>query len=326
MAFKGIVGQERIIELLSKALSDKQTPHAYLFEGAEGLGKRRVACQLAMGIACTGEIKPCHHCTSCLKLIHRNHPEVKYIEDEGSSIKIETIRQLQKEIQMKPYEGKKKIFIINHGEKMTIQAQNALLKTLEEPPSYGTIILITANSSSLLPTIVSRCQVIKFRPVELEKIQDYLIKSLGLTYEEAKIKALFSNGIIGNALKILEDEAFEKKRETLIEITSGLMKGKSINVLENAGLLVADKKDINEFLDLLISWYRDLMVYKETKEYHFMMNYDKIEEINQQSSRIGLNELRDIIFIIEDTKNKLKSNVNLQLNIEVMLLKMQEVL
>ncbi|KAB3537820.1 DNA polymerase III subunit delta' [Alkaliphilus pronyensis] len=325
MAFKGIVGQERILSYLSEALLKNETPHAYLFEGADGLGKKAVAQQLAMGLICTSKIKPCLKCNSCLKVVSGNHSEVKLIESEGS-IKIETIRYLQKEIQLKPYEGKKKVFIINQAEKMTQQAQNALLKTLEEPPSYATIILIVNISSSLLPTIVSRCQVIKFRPIEIQKIQDYLIHNKGLSYEESKVIALFSKGIIGNALKILEDESFQEKRQLLVDITKELLRGKTLLALENGSLLTSQKNNIQEFLDLLASWYRDIMIYKETKEYHFIMNYDKIEEINHQASQVNLNKLKDIIYIIEDTKTKLKSNVNFQLNMEVMLLKMQEVI
>ncbi len=326
MAFEEIVGQEKIIEILKNSLLNHKISHAYLFEGLSGLGKKQMAIELAKGIVCTSEgIKPCNSCQCCRRIEQGNHSEVTFVQEEGS-IKIDKIRELQKDIQMRPYEGSKKVYIISGSENMTIQAQNALLKTLEEPPTYATLILLTNNANSLLPTIVSRCQIFKFRPVENKKIQQALIEKKGISVEESKLFASFSNGIIGKALRLLEDEDFKRRREQTIQLTGDMLRGSIINLLDKLEFFIEEKNDIDEILSILISWYRDLMVYRETEELHFMMNCDRIEEIIKQSNQIGLKKLKDIIDIIDKAKGNIKSNVNYQLNIEVMLLNIQEVL
>ena len=326
MSFENIVGQGRIKGLLLDLLQNNRIPHAVLIEGLKGVGKKRIAVELAKGICCSAkETRPCYVCSSCIKAIHSNHPEIKII-DEDSSIKIETIREIQKEIQLKPYEGTKKVFIINNAERMTIQAQNALLKTLEEPPRYATIILLTHNASSLLPTIISRCQLFKMVPAKVEEIQRYLEESENLSLEESKVIAAFSNGIIGKALRILQDEDFRKKRDIIIEIIKQLLEDKIIDLLEKVSFLNEEKDAAEDIFDIFLSWYRDLLIFRETQQVDFIMNYDKIEEIRQQSKRISSNKSREIILIIEKNKSNMKSNVNHQLNLEVMLLNIQEVL
>ncbi|WP_026477250.1 DNA polymerase III subunit delta' [Alkaliphilus transvaalensis] len=326
MAFEEIIGQERIKDLLKNSLLKENFSHAYLFEGISGLGKKKLALEVAKGIICTSEgIKPCNHCQCCRRIDQGNHSEVFLIEEEGT-IKIEKVRELQKEIQMKPYEGKKKVFIINHSENMTIQAQNALLKTLEEPPPYATLILLTHNSNSLLPTIISRCQIFKLRPVETIKIQEALVKQKGISLEESKVIASFANGVFGKAVRMLEDEDFRRRREGILQLTEELLQSKSISLLEKVDFFVEEKNYIDEILDILTSWYRDLIIFKETQELHFVMNYDKIEIIKEQSNRIGLKKLTNIISIIDKAKGNIRSNVNYQLNIEMMLLNIQEVL
>ena len=326
MAFENVVGQQRIIALINNLLYSNRIPHAFLFEGQKGIGKKRIALEMARGICCSSaDTKPCGTCSSCIKASHGNHPEIKLIE-EDSSIKIETIRELQKEIQLKPYEGAKKVFIINNAERMTTQAQNALLKTLEEPPGYASIILLTNNAASLLPTIISRCQLLKLVPARLEEVQQHLQRVEGLGLEESKVIASFSNGIVGKAIRILQDEEFRIKRDIIIEITRQLLEGKIIDLLERVSFLKEEKETVDDIFDIFISWYRDLLIFRETQYVDFIMNYDKIEEIKRQAIKINSTKSREIILIIEKNKSNTRSNVNHQLNLEVMLLNIQEVL
>ncbi|GAB6086071.1 DNA polymerase III subunit delta' [Alkaliphilus crotonatoxidans] len=326
MAFEAIIGQDRTIESLKIALTRKQVSHGYLIEGLAGLGKRTIARELAMGIVCQSkENKPCHTCQSCIKSQHGNHPEIKWIEPEGA-IKIEQIRELQKEILMKPYEGKYKVFVLCNAETMTTQAQNALLKTLEEPPTYGVLILLVNNINRLLPTVASRCQALRLRPVEKNKIADFLEAKKGISNEAARVVAAFSDGIPGKALQLLEDEDFIRRRNTLFEITRELLNQNTIVLLDRVQFFVEEKNYAEELLDIFTSWYRDLLIYRETQAFQFIMNYDKMKEIQEQASKIGLKQLREIIFMIDKAKQNLKSNVNYQLNFEVMLLNIQEVL
>lgn len=326
MTFEGVVGQEQVIENLKGALERDQIAHAYLFEGVDGLGKKNIALKLASALVCnSNKDKPCGKCNSCIKVENGNHPDIKTIEGEGI-IKVDEIRELIKDIQLKPYEGIGKVYIICDADKMNIQAQNALLKTLEEPPSYATLILITTKGSSLLPTIVSRCQVMKLYPVSLENIKSYLIKNKNMNREEAGVLAAFSGGVVGRAVELLDNPDFQQRREGVIKLCNNLMTLKLFNILEQISFFEEQRSHIEEIFDLMISWYRDLLVYRETENMDLIINVDKKEEIEFQIRGIDLAKVRDIIFIIEKAKNNLKSNVQFHLNIEVMLLNIQEVL
>jgi len=325
MAFDGIIGQEKAMDSLKKAIEHDQVAHAYLFEGAEGLGKKAIALKLASALVCNNKDKPCGKCSSCIKISTGNHPEIKIIEGEGI-IKVDEIREIIKDIQLKPYEGSHKVYIICNAEKMNMQGQNALLKTLEEPPHYATLILITTKANSLLPTIVSRCQTIKLNPISLEDIKSYLINNKDIDSETAQMLAAFSGGIVGRAVELLDNPDFHVRREGVIKLCKDLMTPKLLNILDQISFFEEQKSHIEEVLDLMISWYRDLFVYKETRSVELIINVDKTEEIDYQVRGIDLRKVRDIIFIIEKAKNNLKSNVQFHLNIEVMLLNIQEVL
>lgn len=326
MAFERVLGQEKAKKNLQRALEKNKLAHAYLFDGAEGLGKKAMALELASALFCeNNKDKPCGICNSCIRINSGNHSGIKIIEEE-KIIKVDDIRELIKDIQLKPYEREKKIYIICDADKINIQGQNALLKTLEEPPPYATIILLTAKSNSLLPTIISRCQTIKLSPIRLEIIKSYLINEKKVSLEEAQKIATFSGGIIGRAIKLLEDVDFHKRIENVIKICSDLMSPKVIKSINKISFFEEEKYNIEEVLDFMISWYRDLLVYKETENIELIINIDKKQEIDFQSRRIDISKIRDIIFIIEKTKKNLKSNVQFHLNIEVMLLNIQEVL
>lgn len=324
MDFHCILGQDRLKKNIKNTLKNHRILHAYVIEGQKGLGKKRIAYMLAKGICCRGEEeRPCNQCVSCKKLEHGNHPEIKWLEDE-TSIKIDAIRQLQKDLQIKPYEGTKKVYIICDADRMTLQAQNALLKTLEEPPEYATILLLTTKASSLLPTILSRCQRMKLIPVKSQEIQQYLVEKKAVSIEEAKVVASFSNGIIGRGLQLLEDEAFKNRRKEIIRITRDVVDKTSMQLLENVDFFNEGKPYIDEILEIFMGWYRDLLVYKETKKSDYVINIDEMEEISYQSGKLSLNSMKEMIFIIDKARDNLRSNGNYQLNIEVMLLELKE--
>lgn len=324
--FKGIVGQEQIVEKLKKDLKNNKIAHAYLFEGAKGLGKKNMALELASALVCHGNNKrPCRKCSSCIRVAGGNYPDIKIIEEDGI-IGIDEIRALIKEMQLKPYEGKRKVYIICDADKMNIQAQNALLKTLEEPPLYAVLILLTAKGESLLPTIISRCQVIKLYPVNLGIIKRYLIENKKIDEEQAHMPAVFSGGIVGRAVELLDNPDFYYRREEVIKICNKLLTPNLFNILEQITFFEEQRLHIEEIFDLMISWYRDLFIYNETKNMEFITNIDKKEEIIFQATKIDLAKIRDVIFIIEKARNNLSSNVQFHLNIEVMLLNIQEVL
>lgn len=325
IVFKEIVGQERIVEKLKRDLESDQIVHAYLFEGEKGLGKKNMALELASALVChSKDQKPCNKCNSCIKAESGNHPDIKIIEKDGT-INIDEIREIINEMHLKPHESKRKVCIICDADRMNMWAQNALLKTLEEPPLYATLILLTTKGDSLLPTVISRCQIIKLQPVNLEIIEHYLVKNRGINEEQAHMLAAFSGGIVGRAVELLDNPDFHYRREEIIKICNKLLTFDLFDILEQIKFFEEQKPYIEEILDLMISWYRDIFIYSETNNMGLITNIDKREEINFQAAKIDLAKIRDIIFIIEETKNNLRSNVQFHLNIEVMLLNIQEV-
>lgn len=324
MDFDFILGQEKLIENLKKVLEKKELVHAYLLEGQKGLGKKRVAYLFAKGICCRGQgQRPCNKCISCRKMEGGNHPEIMWIQGEGS-IKIDQIRQLQKNLQLMPYEGDQKVCIICHADEMTVQAQNALLKTLEEPPKHAVLILLTARPDSLLPTIVSRCQRIKMSPITREEIEKYLINKKGLEENEARVIGSLSKGIIGEALRLLEDEDFKRQRKETIRITRDLIDKNTIEVLENIHFFIEERPHINEILDMLIIWYRDLLIYKDTNVWTYIINIDQGEDILYQSKKLSFDSIKEMFLIINKTRENFMTNVNFQLSLENMLLELKE--
>ena len=324
--FEGIVGQEQTVEKLKRALKNNQISHAYLFEGEKGLGKKDMALKLASALNCTDDArKPCNKCNSCIKIAGGNHPDIKIIEKDGT-IKVEEIRKIIGELQLKPYESKYKIYIICDADRMNVESQNAILKTLEEPPPYAVLILLTTRGDSLLPTVISRCRIIKLYPTNPEVVKDYLIKDRGIDEERAHMLAAFSGGILGRAVELLDNPDFYYRREKIIEICNKLLTSNLFSVLEQITFFEEQRSHIEEIFGLMINWYRDLLIYRETKNMGFITNIDKKEEIDFQAGKIDPAKIRDIVFIIEKARNNLRSNVQLHLNIEVMLLNIREVL
>ena len=325
MSFRNIVGQDRIVSYLRKALIEKKTSHAFLFEGLRGLGKKTLAFELAKGICCEDEEdKPCGKCSSCVKAERNSNTNIIWVKDE-KTIKIEEIRRIQDEVKIKTFDGDSRVYVICDSEKMTIQAQNALLKTLEDPPQKLFFILLTINSNSLLPTIVSRCQLLKLRAARVGEIQKYLSEENEMPASKSKVIAALSNGSIGKAIKISTDKAYVERRNAVIHMTKDIISGSVFSVLSKTDFLNTEKDNIFEIFEMLISWYRDLIIYKEAEQLDYIINCDKIEEIAFQAQKTETQRLSNAILIIEETRANINNNANYQLSLEVMLLNIQEV-
>lgn len=182
MSFNNIIGNEKIKSYLQEFINNKAISHSYLFSGQDGIGKKLFAREFAKMILCLSDNKPCNICSSCIKFDSNNNPDFLQIEPDGNSIKISQIREMQKNVYEKPILSNKKVFIIDESEKMTEEAQNSLLKTLEEPPEYMVIILISSNENKLLNTIKSRCLKINFLNIDNVELKSY-IKEKGLDYQ-----------------------------------------------------------------------------------------------------------------------------------------------
>lgn len=292
--FDKIIGNDKIKEILYKSVKDKKTSHSYLFVGIEGIGKKEIAKEFAKMLLCISENKYCNTCKSCIEFDTNNNPDFLYIEPDGNSVKIEQIRYIQRKIQEKPIISNKKVYIINDADKMTTEAQNCLLKTLEEPPEYSTIILIGSNENMFLSTIKSRCMIIHFSKIEDEKIRKYLEEKYELKDISQNMLEIFQ-GSIGKAI-LLKDK--KEQYEKIEEIIKSLKQKSIIDILNMSEILYKSKEEIFDILE-----YINVILIKLAKT-----DYEYIKCIN----------------IVEETKTRLKQNANYDMSIDNMLFNMWE--
>ncbi|MFA5576183.1 MAG: DNA polymerase III subunit delta' [Tissierellaceae bacterium] len=320
MDFTDIVGHERQIESLKSAIGRGAVSHSYLFEGEEGLGKRDLALVFAKTLLCEKEqAQPCNQCHSCRKFDSDNHPDLKVLTPEKNIISLKKIEAIIRDMATRPFEGRRKIYIIDQSHTMRLESQNALLKTLEEPPDYVNIILISPYKNKILPTILSRCQVVKFYPLKNSTITNLLVDKYNIDRDRASFIGAFTKGTVRRSIDYATSDDLFEKREELIKIIDALLKGDKTRALTSLDFFSANKENAEEILDIMIYWFRDLLVYKETGNPSLLVNVDKVEVLSSQKL-VDLSRINDIIYRIDETKNNIKRNVNFNLLIETMLL------
>ncbi len=310
MYFEKIRGQRFAKKYLSNSIKSNMISHAYMFEGPSGVGKNTMARELA---------------ATLLEMENLfNSPDYIEITPDGNSIKIAQIRKLQSDILVKPYKSYK-IYVIDEAQKMTVEAQNALLKTLEEPPKYAIIILITNNKESLLDTIKSRCEIIKFTPIPLVEVADYLTQT-GVDKNRASLLANFSRGSMQKAIELSESEDFHIMRDEVQKYVETFLTGSMLDIMDIQSSIEKYKDNITNVLDLLVNYFRDIMMVKENVDSSMIINLDRLVFIKNMSRKITYSQLSKIIDIIEETKTKLRSNCNFNISIQVMTLNIYEVI
>ncbi|MGF7430420.1 DNA polymerase III subunit delta' [Thermoanaerobacterium thermosaccharolyticum] len=315
-----IYGHKNILALFNKIVSSQKIANAYLFIGESGFGKEFMAKYFAMMINCKNGSKPCLSCPSCIQMISGNHPDIFFIEPDGISIKVETLRNVViNNAYVKPYNSYKKIFIIKEAEKMTEQAQNSILKTLEEPPEYGLFILTSSKMEGLLPTIVSRCEIIRFTRESDEVIEDYLINEKKIDRSKAKKIASIANGNYGKA-NLLIDEGYSRIRSELGDILYNVINQDKALRLESFKFFDENREMIDDIIDIMFSYLRDLMILKLLGSEEYIINKDMVDKLRDFSGNLTGFKLNNIINEIEELAFNLKSNVNYQLAIEKFLL------
>lgn len=325
MDFTHIIGHEETIANLKKAIEKGYISHSYLFEGEESIGKRKVALAFAKTLLCRAEgTEPCNRCNSCLKFDNFNHPDFTLIEPEKELIEKKKIDKLLSNINIAPLESKKKIIIIDDSNCMRLETQNALLKTLEEPPPYINIVLITSNSNNIIPTILSRCEIVNFYPVQKDKIEKLLIEKYGKTKEEANFIAHFTKGSLGKSIIYSESPNFFKLRDETLDIVDQIIRGDEFNIFMAMDFFNGNKDNYEDILDILLYWFRDLALYKRLGSSGLLINQDKTTLLSNQSF-LKEDRINDIIDRVMETRENINRNVNYQLAIETMLLNMQEV-
>lgn len=325
--FHDIIGHERIKEHLQKAIEHNKISHAYILTGEEGMGRKMLARAFAMTLLCErSSQEPCMECHSCRQLLSGNHPDVIWVTHEKpASIGVDDIRlQINDTIQIKPYSSAYKIYIVDEAGKMTVQAQNALLKTIEEPPSYAILLLLTTNSEAFLPTILSRCIQLKLKPLRNSEISGYLTQSMKLKESQADVYAAFARGNLGKAIHLAVSEEFQLMYQQVINLLKNVKEMDISMLLDSIRHLQEDSLDLGECLDFMQLWYRDILMFKVTRDVNLLVfkeEYATVSGICQKSSYEGL---ESILSAIEKAKVRLKANVNPELVLELMLLTMKE--
>jgi DNA polymerase III subunit delta' len=327
MPFSEFVGQPHIVGFLQKALAAGKLNHALLFSGPAGSGKATLALLLAQAVNCTsGEDRvPCGTCLSCRKTASGNHPDVRFIAREGAHIKIEQARTLRQEAALPPYEGQKKVYIVDGAEDMTVPAANSLLKILEDPPPYLLFLLLSSRPRLLLPTLVSRCQVLPFRPVPEEEIASFLLRHTGdMLPGEARTFASLAQGSVGKALLLHSDREFIQVREKAAGFLQEIREAGEDGAFDLAEAW-AELKDPGLFLDLTLLYLRDALLYKRSLP-PGKLYFADFETSLQRTARMPERSLLEAVRAILAARKELAVPVNQKLALGVLLLELKEVI
>ena len=326
-AYKDIIGHEHIIEYLQNCMKENKVSHAYIFNGEQGSGKKLLADAFSAALQCEKKgISPCGECTSCKQAYGHNHPDIIWLTHEKpNSIGVDDIREgLNNDIAIKPYKGPFKIYIVDEAEKMTIQAQNALLKTIEEPPAYGIILLLTTNEKMMLPTILSRCVSLSLRPVKDNLIKEFLMKQYEIPDYQADISVAFAQGNVGKAIRLATNEEFNKIKDAAIQLMKYLEEMQIYEIIDAVKHIADYKMSVNDYLDIIMIWYRDVLLFKATRDANSLIFKNEINYINKFADKSSYQNIEAIIHAIEKTKVRLNANVNFDLAMELLLLTIKE--
>lgn len=325
--FKDVVGHRDIIQYIKDAVGQNKVSHAYILNGQRGSGKKMLAKLFAMTLQCeSGEAEPCGECRSCIQANNGNQPDIITVKHEKpASISVDDVRtQINGDIMIKPYSSPYKVYIVPEADLMTVQAQNAILKTIEEPPEYAVIFLLTENADSLLPTIRSRCVMLKLRNIKDKLVKKYLMEQMQVPDYQADLCAAFAQGNIGRAIMLAKSEHFNEIKEDAIQLM------KYIDEMELSEIVAAIKEinryklEVADYLDIMTIWYRDVLLYKATKDVGGLVFGDQLKFIKQKASKSSYEGLETILESIEKAKVRIKANVNFDLLMELMLLTIKE--
>ncbi|MFH1621510.1 MAG: DNA polymerase III subunit delta' [Candidatus Omnitrophota bacterium] len=314
MSFKEINNQEHVVNFLLAAYRAKRISGCYVFVGKEGSGRKKTAKEFAKLINCKNAIDDCcDECLSCKKIEEEKYVDVHWFRPINNSITIAQARELEKYMYLRPYESDNKIFIVCDAQYLTIESSNALLKTLEEPSENSVIFLIVNDVANLLPTISSRCQKIVFNSVDEDSIKDILVHKHKIPISQAHFISYLAEGSLDKALgfKNLKDSLFEKRGHILNSIYSkkfSLFRMDEFNMKDNT----EKRKSINLLLDMLLTWFRDLLFIKAGIR-NPLINWDKKEDLSKFNNSYSCDELINNIITIANTKSLINSNINVKL-------------
>lgn len=359
--FRDIIGHEQIIAHLKNAVRTGKVSHAYIFNGPERSGKRMLAEAFAMTLQCesvhrvffgeeepeqvslfsmpeqadfgiseaarlrAGAVEPCQECRSCRQAAGKNQPDIIYVTHEKTAVSVDDVRrQINRDIELKPYSSRYKVYIVDEAERMNVQAQNALLKTIEEPPSYAVILLLTTNADAFLPTIRSRCVTLDLKAVEDGKIREHLMRSCQVPDYQAEVCVAFAQGNVGRAMMLASSEQFNELKDYGLQLIRRLGDIPVYDLLQELKPLGEYKKNIQDFFDLLLLLFRDVLLYKATGEENRLIFREQAYTVKQIAGKSTYSGLNQILEGIERAGRRIRANVNFELTLEMLLLNIKE--
>ncbi len=325
--FKDILGQEQIKEHLQNAITMGKVSHAYIINGEKASGKEFIANIFAKTLQCEEHgAEPCQECHSCKQALSGNQPDIiKIVHEKPNTISVDDIRiQINNDIAIKPYSSPYKIYIVNEAEKMSTQAQNALLKTLEEPPAYAVILLLTTNVNAMLQTILSRCVVLNMKPVQDKVVRRFLMEELEVPDYRAEICVAFARGNIGKAKLLASSEEFDAIKEEAISLLKYIQEMDIVEVIAAIKKINDYKLDANDYLDIVSVWYRDVLLFKATNDVNHLIFKEEIQHVRKVAGRTSYEGIESVVKALDKTKSRLNANVNFDLAMELLLLEIKE--
>ncbi|WP_203364443.1 DNA polymerase III subunit delta' [Bacillus sp. REN10] len=316
--------QPVVLRMLTNSLEKERVAHAYIFEGDQGTGKKNAALFFAKSLLCEGQgTLACETCSNCRRIESGNHPDVHYIEPDGLSIKKQQITFLQQEFSKTAVEAKRKIYIIQHADRMTASAANSLLKFLEEPNSDTVALLLTEQVQRMLPTIISRCQLLAFKLLRPELLQNRLIEE-GISLPLASLVAKLTNNV-QEALELSREEWFAQSRVIVLKLYEVLQKNPleaMVKLQEDFNGHFKDKQQVNQALDLLLLLFKDLLSLQTGKETGLAFP-DQLALLKQNALQSSAKRVTEQMTAILEAKRKLDANMNPQLLMEQLVLNLQ---
>lgn len=329
--FDNIIGQDKALGLLKSALDSGKNAHAYLFTGPDGVGKATTALRFAAVLECP--TRGCGDCPECRQVLSGTHPDVTIVKPDGAVLKIRQIREVGRTIGFKPFQGLRKIYIIEDVNMMNDESANALLKNLEEPPDFVVFVLTAPGADGLLPTIVSRCQEIAFASIKPALIEDWLISKHRQTREKAGVLAALANGSAGKALRLAGDNGAFDLREFVLGRLPSVRSGDVLEAFlfkdELKPAFKTKEKIKNtawagEVIDIITSWYRDILVFKEAGDSSLLTNKDKTDDIEKAATEADRETLVKVLTTLKDAGRAMRTNASQELILEHALLALGE--
>jgi len=304
MGFSDVLGHSKALGIIQSYLEKSRFSGAFIFSGPEGIGKKMVAKIIAGQLNCTGQgDRPCGSCSGCLKIQNETHPDLHIIQNGQSQIKMEDIRGILRQANLRPYEGSVKVFIIDNAHKLNSEAANSLLKVLEEPPKDVLIILITHKPQNIIKTVLSRCQEIKFSPLMRAQLETVLIKNYALDNTSAHFLAYYAEGRLGLALRLKDTPLLREKNKIF---DAFILSSKPLDHF----MMNQSKEQLQVCLNVLASWFRDIYLLKAGLSDKEVIHLDRRNDLLKLIPRFSFKQLDEIMLALSESSLYLEKNIN----------------